>query len=111
MKYFHFVVFVCLFRDPKFPLFYFVKNFDKSHSQKMRPKLVASDTSEDDLPMEFKTITPHGARGSRAMEVQGIIHGAVSGVVGNFVGITRAVRQHLIQDKQLLEVCLCVNVS
>lgn len=39
-------------------------------------------------------------RASKALEVQDIIQGAVS----NFVGITRAVRQHLLPDKQLLDV-------
>ena len=46
-------------------------------------------------------------RNSLALEsgqVHDLLHGAVSGVVGNFVGITRAVRQRILPDKQLLEV-------
>ena len=39
-----------------------------------------------------------------------MIHGAVSGVVGNFVGITLAVRQRILPDKQLLEVGQCIPV-
>ena len=39
-----------------------------------------------------------------ASQVHDMIQGAVSGVVGNFVGITRAVRQRILPDKQLLEV-------
>ena len=38
-------------------------------------------------------------------QMHGIIQEAISGVVGNFVGITRAVRQRILPEKQLLEVC------
>ena len=39
-----------------------------------------------------------------ASQVHDMIQGTVSGVVGNFVGITRTVRQRILLDKQLLEV-------
>ena len=45
-----------------------------------------------------------------ASQVHDMIHGAMSGVVGNFVGITRAVRQRILPDKQLLEVGQCIPV-
>ncbi len=88
-------------RDRKFSNFYFVRNFDKSPSGKPAPKPITETSEVDEPNLEFKTITPHGVKGSRA---QGMLQGAVSGVVGNFVGITRVVRQHLLPDKQLLEV-------
>ena len=86
-------------RDPKHKSFYYAKSFDKSKRPKSGTKL-ASIEQEDSEPPEFKKITPRGA--NRASEVQDIIQG----VVGNFVGITRAVRQHLLPEKQLLEVKL-----
>lgn len=46
-----------------------------------------------------------------ASQVHDMIQGAVSGVVGNFVGITRAVRQRILPDKQLLEVRMALQCS
>lgn len=92
-------------RDPKVPSFYTTKKFDKSQRWKSKPKPI-QDSTHSDSSSDYKTIIPPGSKGSKAMEVQDLIQGAVSGVMGNFVGITRAVRQHLIPDKQLLDVRL-----
>lgn len=81
-------------RDPKHRSFYYAKEFDKSQPLKSSTKLT-KDLNDSEPPV-FKTITP---RGSKASEVQDILQG----VVGNFVGFSRAVRQHILPDK-LLEV-------
>ena len=90
-----------LYRDPAIPAFYNVRDFNKSKrvdsGSTKPPKQDSSDTAE---PPQFKTITPQNYRGARASDVNNLIQG----VVGNFVGITRAVRQHLLPEKQLLEV-------
>ena len=77
-----------LHRDSSNPSLYRVSTFDKSSKAKPAP-LAKVDT------------TPQG---KATKPVENLIHEAVSG----FVGITRAVRQHLLPDKNLLDVSVCV---
>ena len=78
-----------------------MKTFNKRQRWRPKPQPVVDEKPSKEK-LDYNKIMPPGARGSYPMEeVQAIFHGAVSGVVG----LTRAVRQHLIPDKQLLEVC------
>ena len=85
-------------RDPRVPFFFYAKDFDKSQRWKLPPKPV--EATPDQKPSEFKTIIPPGMRGAHAVDMHAVIQGAVSGVLG----ITRVMRQHLLPEKQLLDV-------
>lgn len=94
-------------RDSHDPTLYRVKRYDKSKQWlksspkpiKESPGSVSPGTSPWKKPLRNSLALESG-------QVQDLLHGAVSGVVGNFVGITRAVRQRILPDKQLLEVCI-----
>ena len=96
-------------RDSHEPSFYRVKKYDiNKHWLKSKAKPITEVSSSED-PHRLSPV--QGKKNSRSLTLEGnqvhdIIQGAVSGVVGNFVGITRAVRQRILPDKQLLEVCL-----
>ena len=93
-------------RDSQDPTLYRVKDYNVNKQWlKGKPKPITESPSSTSVA---RPVSPSpGKRHSRGLEssqVQEIIQGAVSGVVGNFVGITRAVRQRILPDKQLLEV-------
>lgn len=98
-------------RDSCDPTLFRVGEYDKNKQWlKAKPKPIteeqtASTTSTASLgagPGDKRIATISGR--SSMLEASQVIQGAVSGVVGNFVGITRAVRQRILPDKQLLEV-------
>lgn len=97
-----------LHRDSRSPSLYRVKNYDKNKQWlKGKPKPLTEESSSTEVA---RPVSPgHKKRLSKSSVLEGsqvheLLQGAVSGVVGNFVGITRAVRQRILPDKQLLEV-------
>lgn len=98
-----------LHRDSYDPMLYRVMNYNKS-KQGLKTDM-KSITKSPRSAVGTRPVSPGpGKRHSKGLalessQVHGIIQEAVSGVVGNFVGITRAVRQRILPDKQLLEVC------
>ena len=102
-------VLLFLHRDSHDPTLYQAMNYNKSKQElksNMKPITRSPRSTEGTRP-----VSPGpGKRHSKGLalessQVHGIIQEAMSGVVGNFVGITRAVRQRILPDKQLLEVC------
>ena len=110
-------------RDSRDPTLYRVGDYDKNKQWlKGKPKPITDEPVTSTTT--GKSISPAGGSSTgpgdkriatisgrssmlEASQVHDMIQGAVSGVVGNFVGITRAVRQRILPDKQLLEVGQC----
>ena len=106
-------------RDSRDPTLYRVGDYDKNKQWlKGKPKPITDELTTS--TSGGRSVSPGGSAASpgdkriatisgrssmlEASQVHDMIQGAVSGVVGNFVGITRAVRQRILPDKQLLEV-------
>ena len=106
-------------RDSRDPTLYRVGDYDKNKQWlKGKPKPITDEPTTS--TSGGRSVSPGGSAAGpgdkriatisgrssmlEASQVHDMIQGAVSGVVGNFVGITRAVRQRILPDKQLLEV-------
>ena len=98
-----------LHRDSHDPTLYQAMNYNKSkQGVKSDTKTITKSprSTEGTRPVSPGPGKRHSkSLGLESSQVHGIIQEAMSGVVGNFVGITCAVRQRILPDKQLLEVC------